>query len=93
MFTVSKVNVIESDAGFSVEVLGRTGIRYREGNRSLFVDSEVLAPGKGIAIFVNSIRIWDPPSGGGPISAEEKARIVANIKAAMDFKREAIEIL
>lgn len=93
MFTVPRVNVTESDAGFTVEVLGRTGIRYREGHRSLFVDSEVLAPGKGIAIFVNSIRAWDPPSGQEPIRAEEKARIVANIKSAMDFRQEPIEIL
>jgi hypothetical protein len=93
MFTIPRINVIESDNGFSVEVLGRTGMRYREGSRSVSVDSEVLAPGKGIAIYVNSIRKWDAPYQEQSISAEDKSRIVANIKSAMDFRQEPIEIL
>ncbi len=93
MFTAPRINVIESDSGFSVEVLGRTGIRYGEKDRSVFVDSEVLAPGKGIAIFVSSIRRWDSPSGEEPISDEEKARIVKNIRVVMDFQQQPLEIL
>lgn len=42
-FSEPRANLIESDAGFSVEVLGQTGIRYSEGGRTAFVDSEVLA--------------------------------------------------
>ena len=57
------------------------------------MDSEVLATGKGIAIFTRSIRNWDCPSGEQPVSSEEKSRIIANIKAAIDFKQEPLEIL
>jgi hypothetical protein len=92
MFHIPRTNVIESDAGFSVEVLGRTGMIYREGRRSAFVDSEVLAPGKGIAIFTGSIKKWDPASGEESIGVSEKARIITNIQAAMDFKKETLEI-
>jgi hypothetical protein len=42
MFTIPRNNVIESDEGFSVEVLGRTGLLYTEGARSLQIDSEIL---------------------------------------------------
>ena len=69
MFSAPKANVIESDAGFSIQVLGRTGMRYREGERELFIDSEVVAPGKGIAIFTSSIDHWDPPHTGEFISS------------------------
>jgi len=93
MFSAPRANVIESDAGFSIEVLGRTGMKYREGDRALFVDSEVLAPGKGIAIFTNSIKKWDAPNGEEPISPEKKAAIISNIKAAIDFKQQPLEIL
>jgi hypothetical protein len=48
MFTIPRTNVVSSDEGFSVEVLGRIGIEYREGGKSMFADSEVLAVGHGI---------------------------------------------
>jgi hypothetical protein len=32
MFSIPRVNVIESDNGFSVQVLGRVGLCYREGD-------------------------------------------------------------
>jgi Immunity protein 74 len=92
MFTIPRTNVIESDAGYSVEVLGRTGMICREGGRSAFVDSEVLAPGKGIAIFTDSIKKWDSASGEESIGVTEKERIITNIKTAMDFKKETLEI-
>jgi hypothetical protein len=42
MFKETRKNVVESDEGFSIEVLGRTGIKYTEGEKTMFVDSEVL---------------------------------------------------
>jgi Immunity protein 74 len=93
MFFVPRLNVIESDAGFSVEVLGRTGMQYREGEKTLLIDSEVLAPGRGIAVFTSSIKHWSQPYDGEPINPEKKAAIVNNIKQAMEFKKELLEIL
>jgi hypothetical protein len=93
MFFLPRINEVESDSGFSVEVLGRTGMQYREGEKSLFIDSEVLAPGRGIAVFTNSIKHWAQPHDGEPISAEKKVAILNNIKRAMEFKKEPLEIL
>lgn len=89
MFFEPRVNVIESDSGFSVEVLGQTGIRYSEGDKSMVVDSEVLAY-RGMQIFSKSIRMWDPPYCKEPITPEKKAAIIGNIRAALEFKSEPL---
>jgi hypothetical protein len=54
-FSEPETNVITSSQGFSVEVLGRTGLRYTEGARSAWIDSEVLARPKAIAISKVSV--------------------------------------
>jgi hypothetical protein len=68
-------------------------MKYTEGERSLFIDSEVLAPGKGIAIASKSIKEWDPPYRTSPLSPEKKDEIISRIKSAMKFKNEPLEIL
>jgi hypothetical protein len=81
-FSEPRVNVIESDTGFSVEVLGRTGMRYAEHGKSAFVDSEVLAKPGAIAVYPKSIRHWDPPHDAEPLDDEDRNRIVTNIHRA-----------
>jgi hypothetical protein len=93
VFTIPKVNVVASDEGLSVEFLGRTGIEYREGERSAFVDAEILAAGHGIAVFKNSIRSWRPPHDKDKFTAEQRERIAANIRAAIEFVRQPIEVI
>jgi hypothetical protein len=51
MFTSPRANFYESSDGFSVELLGRTGFRYREAGRQMFVDSEVLTEVSGMAVY------------------------------------------
>jgi hypothetical protein len=85
-------NLITSDAGFSVEVLGRTGLRYREGIRRLFVDSELLATPHAIAVFSRSIRRWGFPFSMFRIGAGRRAQILENIRAAFDSQGVTVEI-
>lgn len=92
-FTVPKVNVVASDEGYSVEILGRTGLEYREGGKSAFVDSEILATGHGIAVFKNSIKGWRPPHENEELTAVGKQRILENIRRAIEFQKQPIEIL
>lgn len=93
MFSVPKVNVVCSDEGYSVEVLGRTGIEYREGAKSMFVDSEVLVAGKGIAVFERSINAWRVPHEKEKITPEQRQRILENIRRAMEFRNQKVEVL
>ena len=92
MFSNPRVNVIESDLGFSVQVLGRVGRKYTEGDRFVRIDSEVLAI-KGISIAKNSIRFWESPSGREPVTEAEKLRIIENIRDALALQNATLEVL
>ena len=90
MFFIPRVNVVESDSGFSIEVLGRVGMRYREGDRSVLIDSEVLAR-NGISIARKSIRFWEGPH-REEISEAQKTAIIENIREALAFRNEFLEV-
>lgn len=65
---------------FSVRVTGRAGLIYREGDRVMRVDSEILVgPDFDYVIWLDSIDAWEPPHDGEPITAADKERIRANI--------------
>ena len=89
-FHIPRANVIESDAGFSVEVCGRTGLIYREGNKELRIDSEVLVGPSGMVIYSNSIRKWQP--NGQAVSPSEKQQIIQNVRDAFAFRGFDIEV-
>ena len=78
--TEPQPNVIESSAGFSVRVLGRTGLRYQEGGRFVWVDSEVLAKPHAIAMDKDSIKYWE---GSDPdkVSDADRDRIAPGCRA------------
>jgi len=82
-FSEPEPNVIESSRGFSVKVLGRTGMRYTEGARSVWIDSEVLAKPRAIALSKSSIRTWEGPE-PEEIAAGERNRIAQDIKRAFE---------
>lgn len=92
MFKIPKTNVIESDEGFSVEVLGQTGVLYSEGRRTLKVDSEVLAGPAGLVIYTDSITRWAPPDDGQLVDASKRQAIVENIRRAFRFRGLEIEV-
>jgi hypothetical protein len=89
MFHRAGPNVIENDEGVSVEILGRMGIRYREGGRSVDVESEVLATPE-IAVYVASIRKW---SDGDAIDAATRSRIIENIQEAVRSQGENVVVI
>jgi len=84
-FTNPRPNFYQSDAGFSVEVLGRTGLRYVDDKRAMFVDSEVLAsPGLTIATRLGDIKQWDAPHEKETVNEDDRRRIVQNIRLALE---------
>jgi hypothetical protein len=90
MFTIPRVNVIESDEGFSIELLGQTGLKYQEKDQSLFVDSEILNGPSGLIIYTDSIDHWSPSN--TQVTEPERTRIVENIRRAFKFRGFDIEI-
>jgi hypothetical protein len=91
-FWIPRANVIESDTGYSVEVLGRVGLRYTEGHRVLNIDSEMLAGPSGLIVYSGSIRPEKPSEGEKPIDPQERSRIIENVRAAFRFQGLEIQI-
>lgn len=89
MFTSSRPDLYESSDGFSVEVLGRTGLRYREEGRQMFVDSEVLTGPSGMAVYKDTIQKWDSPYDKA-VTDSDRDRILKNITDA--FRSQGFEI-
>lgn len=93
MFVIPRPNVIQSDEGFSVEVLGRTGLLYTESSRQLHIDSEVLAGPSGLLIYEASIKSWNPPHEREIIDGAKRESIVENIRRAFRFRGFEIEVI
>jgi len=92
MFSIPRPNVIQSTDGFSVEVLGRTGLRYAENGKTLKIDSEVLAGPSGIVVYTDSINHWEEPNHTEPFTGADRQRIIENVRAAFKFRGYDIEI-
>jgi hypothetical protein len=90
MFTSPRPNLYDSFDGFSVEVLGRTGLRYRESGRQMFVDSEVLTGPSGMAVYKDTIQKWDPPDEKVSLTGPDRDRILNNIREV--FRSQGFEI-
>ncbi|MBD8065156.1 hypothetical protein IC608_06690 [Devosia sp. PTR5] len=93
IFNTPRPNVIESSEGYRVEVLGRTGVQYTEGQKSMQIDSEVLAGPSGLVIYTNTISAWDAPNHVVRIEDLDRARIIGNIRAAFKFRGYDIEVI
>ncbi|RPJ24071.1 MAG: hypothetical protein EHM33_19005 [Chloroflexi bacterium] len=91
MFKIPKVNVIESDEGFSVKV-EMTRLVYTEGPKTLYIDSEILASPGNIGIWKESIRNWEPPYSHERIDKNKHDAIVDNIRRAFHWKGESISV-
>jgi Immunity protein 74 len=83
-FSEPEPNVIDSSAGFSVKVLGRNGMRYREGRKSVWMNSEVLSKPRAMLLYKNSIKNWESPDDQVQLNDDERNRIVENIKRAFE---------
>jgi len=93
MFYSPRPNLVESDEGFSVEVLGQTGLLYKEGDRTIDIYSELLVVGAGIGVWKNSINKWRLPHDKDRISEADQTRIVANICRAISFQGEKVDVI
>ncbi len=93
MFFEPRVNVIASDEGFSVEVLGRTGLRYTEGNRVAHIDSELLVGEPAIVVYMNRLKTWQAPHENDVLDDAAKAKILENIRRAFRHASHEIDAL
>jgi hypothetical protein len=92
-FSSPRPNLVESDEGFSVEVLGRTGLRYAEKGRTIFIDSEVLATADAMALYSTSIRAWDPPHENEVLRDKDREDIIGKIRSAFTSQGWTLEVI
>ena len=83
MFTIPRVNVIKSDEGFSIEVLGMTGLKYTQNGKSLRINSEILRGHPDIMIDTKSIVKWET---GEAINISLRKQIIDNLSRAFKFR-------
>ena len=93
MFTTPHPNLYESSDGFSVEALGKTGLRYREGKRKMFIDSEVVNGPGGMTVYRDSIGRWDAPHERDVVDEAERGRILNNIREAFRYQGFEIQVI
>jgi hypothetical protein len=85
--------IIECNEGFSVQLAGREGLLYQEGERQLFVRSELLMSPSGLVMYTNSINAWEPPFHHDEIDAPKKEQIINNIVRAFRWTGYEIEVM
>jgi|GEM_PF-6263735 len=75
---------------YKVIAKGRSGLTYKEGDKTISVDSEQLSESLGIAIFTDSIKSWDVPYNEQAISDEDRNCIIENIKKDLEKKKRKV---
>ena len=68
-------------------------MRYTESGRSVSIDSEVGGTSEPtIAMFKDSIKVWEDAANPEPVTDEERDRIASNIKRAFESCGNGLEI-
>ena len=75
---------------YKVVSKGRSGLLYKEGDKTITVDSELLSESLGIAIFTNSIKSWEAPFNDEALSSEDRTRIIENIKKDLEKQKHKV---
>jgi len=84
MFKFKNDGSIFSDKGFMIKILGRAGLEYSEGDKTMFIDSEIVNNRNvGYVIASSSISRWNGST--KKINHAEHQRILLNLKDAFKF--------
>lgn len=84
-FSMPKVDFVQSDTGYAVEVVSRTKVRYTEANRTMLIEAEPLVPAGKLALYISERQKWEPPHDEQRLGSIDIARIIENIRAAFDY--------
>jgi len=72
---------------------GRTGLRYRDADRTLFIDSEVLDPPGGIVVFTATITRWESPHDAMELPDGVRRRILDNVVPALQAQGIGVDLI
>ena len=91
-FSIPRTNVIQSDEGYSVEVLGPAGLRYSDANRVLFIDSVMLAGSDGVIVYSRSVKVESSINASSSVDAADLKQVIENIREAFRFRGFEIQV-
>ena len=74
---------------FGVTILGRSGLRYRDGSKTAFVDAEMLAGVVDLVVYVNTIKAWEGTN--RPVENGEREQMIANIRRVLEEHHITVE--
>jgi hypothetical protein len=94
MFSEPRINVIQSDEGYSIEFHGIDGLEYSEGEASVFMYAGSFSKNgtSTLSISRHTIKFWSSRKGSRPVTEEERAKILERISAACKWKDMEVEI-
>lgn len=73
-----------SRKNFSVKTKGRAGLVYKENEKVMMIDSEMLTGGEyDMVIYMDSMNRWEPPNNDTQLTEEKKKQIKANITSEL----------
>jgi hypothetical protein len=70
------------DGASSVEMVDRYKLRYREGDRVLYVAQDLQADPHEVVIDRQSLKAWEPPNEKDRLDETDKDRIIENMRRA-----------
>lgn len=76
---------VESDEGFSVQVLDRFQVRYSDnrGQITIRMDATLVGSIPTISIFPDAFKIWDDST---PLTSNEQEIVMQRFKDALEFQ-------
>lgn len=92
-FRVPRVNVVESDEGFSIEIVSPTEIRYSENGATWQISSEYLADdAMPLVIYRDTVKPLDTGS-RPPLLPHRGDEMIKNIRRAFRFRGVEIQVM
>jgi hypothetical protein len=93
LFAEPEPNRFESSDGYSVEILGRSRIKYSEKDRSTSIQSEALATIGSMALYDDSLIHWDSPHEAELLTIETRNKIISRVDAAFAWRGYKLEVM
>jgi hypothetical protein len=93
MFKFENGETIEINDGFSVQLIGRGKLKYKQGDKILFASFEFLTGEYDMILYHSSVKSWEPPYHCEKINNKIRKTIIDNVKRAAAFNGFKLNVL
>jgi hypothetical protein len=68
--------------GYKVSLRGRSGVLYKEDDRRVLIDAEMLTGSTNLVIYFDRLKLWEEPR--KLITREEREKIRENVTSELE---------